>query len=281
MDTRTRSSSHAVFAQMALVGGLVVALLLLIVKPGLADGTPVATGAPADHGGGTDDAGRVHFGQIFSGTVVEVAGEDNVSTSDPADNIPIILYDVDVSQTLKGKAAGRVRIWYSGFDVQTPDYPAVGKLQVGARYLFFAGFNTDKQWYPVSDGVGVIPIADDQEESQLIATFQPLIKDYAQEARSIPAADPCEQVGSPEVRVSPKKAQQGDTIEVSAINLVRPQVSIWWDEAGETRLAVADVQADCSLTVEVVVPKTKPGKHQLLVQDARGKTAVAAITVPD
>lgn len=249
MDRRTRSFFLSVFAQVALVGGLVVALVLIIVKPGLADGTPVATGALTDHGGGTDEAGRVHFGQIFVGTVVDVAGEESVSTSDPTDSLPIILYDVDVSQTLKGEAAGSVRIWYSGFEVQTPDYPSVGKLQVGARYLFFAGFNTDKQWYPVSDGVGVIPIADDQEEAQLIATFQPLIKDYAQEARSIPAVDPCEEVGKPEVTVSPKKAQPGDSLEVAATNLVRPQVSIWWDEAGETRLAVADVQADCSLTV--------------------------------
>jgi hypothetical protein len=278
---RTRSSFQSLFAQVTLVGGLVVALVLLIVKPGLADGTPVAPGALTDQGGGTDEAGRVRFGQIFIGTVVAVAGEESVSTSDPTDNIPIILYDVDVSQTLKGEAAGRVRIWYSDFDAPPFDYPAVGKLQVGMRYLFFAGFNPDEQRYPVGDGVGVIPIADDQEEAHLVATFQPLIKDYAQEAKSIPAADPCEQVGQPEVRVLPQKAQSGDMIEVSATNLVRPQVSIWWDDAGEACLAVADVQADCSLTVEVVIPKAEPGKHQILVQDARGKSAVAEIAVTD
>jgi hypothetical protein len=214
-------------AHVTLVGGLVVALVLLIVKPGLADGTPVAPGALADHGGGTDEAGRVHFGQIFIGTVVEVAGEDSVATSDPDDSIPVILYDVDVSQALKGEAAGRVRIWYYDFDSPTFDYPAVGKLEVGQQYLFFAGFNPDEQLYPVGDGVGVIPIADDQEEAQLVATFQPLIEDYARQAKDIPAPDPCEQVGQPEARVSPQKVQPGDTIEVEATNLVRPQVLIW------------------------------------------------------
>lgn len=244
MDMRTRSSFRLLFSQVALVGGLVAALVLLIVEPGHADGTPVATAALTDHGDGTDEAGRVHFGQIFIGTVVAVAGKDTVSTSDPTDDIPVILYDVDVSETLKGEAAGRVQIWYNGFDVPPFDYPAIGKLQVGARYLFFAGFNPDEQRYPVGDGVGVIPIADDQEEAQLIATFQPLIEDYAREARSIPAADPCEEVGNLEALVSPNRAQPGDMVEVSASNLVRPQVSIWWDEAGGTRVAVADVQAD-------------------------------------
>ena len=125
----------------------------------------------------------------------------------------------------------------------------------------------------------MIPIHNDQEAAHLVATIEQLLDDAGQEATPVAQRDPCEGVGRPQVSISPSVGHPGNQIVVSATNLVRPQAVVWWDRRGQERLAVADVQADCSLTVAVRIPHTAPGEHRLMVQDARGYSARAHITI--
>lgn len=267
-----------------LVLGLVLSMVAVPTARGdAADmATPVAMGAVYDSSLPLNDEGRAMFGNIFIGTVVAVAGRDRILSSDPEDpGLPVIIYDVDVEQTLQGEATGRVRIWYEGFDHKgeyTVDGEPVGELAVGERYLFFAGFNPDEQWYPVNASIGVLAVKNDRAEAELVARFAPLIRQAARQADQPPAPDPCEQAGRPAVSVEPPRAQPGDTVRLSGRDFVRPQVSVWWD-GFKRRLATADVDATCAIAVDVTVPADEPGEHRLIVQDARGARAEAVIVV--
>ncbi|MDQ2655482.1 MAG: hypothetical protein M3Z20_20830 [Chloroflexota bacterium] len=258
-------------------------LLPLDPSPGLAEAPATPAPAEANVASAVIDDNRLRFGSIFLGTVVAVTGEDIIPSSDPTDSLPVILYAVEVSQTLRGEAAGRVEIWYYDFTSQSPDisdYGATGLLQVGARYLFFAGFDPIENVYPVADGVGVIPIHNDQEAAHLVASIEPLIAEAAHEEAQGLRRYSCGRVSRPEVSASPAVGKPGDRVVVSATYLVRPQASIWWnDPAGKERLAAVVVQEDCSFTVEVRIPNVAPGEHRVVVLDARGETASADITV--
>ena len=260
------------------VVGIALTAVLAVSKGGRADGTPVPVGLVYDSMIPPTDEGRAQFGQIFIGEVIAVAGEDTIPTSDPEDVLPVILYDVEVEQTLKGEAAGRVRIWYEGFDYRGPDSKKAEELRIGDRYLFFAGFDPANGWYPVNAGLAVVPINNRGEVADLIATFEPLIQRAERRADRIPAEDACEQAGQPVISVEPTEGAQGDTVRVSGANFVRPEVSIWWDGA-EERLATGTVADDCSMTVEVTIPKADPGDHRIVVRDARAEAAEATFTV--
>jgi hypothetical protein len=274
----TRTGRDLVLLYGLLVAGLVLASVLVGSMPGRASGTPIPDESAYDTMNPPTDEGRAQFGQVFIGEVVAVAGEDKIPTSDPEDALPVIIYDVDVKQTLKGEAADRVRVWYEGVDYKGPDYKSAGELQVGERYLFFAGYNPDRDWYPVNAGIGVLPIKNDKVEADLVATFEPLIRKAERHPEQTSAPDPCEEVGQPKMTVEPQQGRAGDQVRVSAENLVRPEVALWWDDPGY-RLATASVRDNCSMTVEVTIPKADPGDHKIVVQDARGESAEAAFDV--
>lgn len=274
----TRVGRGTALASTLFVVRIVLAGVLLAAMPGRADGTPVPDMVAYDTMIPPTDEGRAEFGQIFIGEVVAIAGEDTIPTSDPEDVLPVIIYDVDVKQTLKGQAADRVQVWYEGFDYKGPDYKSAGALRVGERYLFFAGFAPDKGWYPVNAGLGVLPIENDREEADLVATFEPLIRRAEHQPQQIPSADPCERVGQPTITVAPRQGRVGDAVTVSADNLVRPEVSIWWDGTDE-RLTTAQVDDDCSMTVAIAIPKADVGEHTIVVHDARGESASVSLEV--
>jgi hypothetical protein len=274
----TRIGRGAAVAYTFVVVGLALSGVLIASMPGRADGTPVPELAAYDTMIPPTDEGRAQFGQLFIGEVVAVAGEDKIPTSDPEDVLPVIIYDVEVEQTLKGQAAGRVQVWYEGFDYTGPDQKPAGELQVGERYIFFAGFDPDNDWFLVNASLGVLPIKNDKAEAELVATFEPLIRRAERRAEPVPAPDPCEEVGQPTITVEPQQGRVGDAVTVSAENLVRPEVSIWWDGT-DHRLTTATVTDDCSMTVEVAIPKADTGEHQIVVQDARGESAAASFEV--
>jgi hypothetical protein len=239
-----------------LVVGLVLASMLVASLPGRASGTPVPDGGIFDTMIPPTDEGRTQFGEIFVGEVVAVTGKDEIPTSDPEDDLPVIIYDVDVIRTLKGQAADRVQVWYEGFDFKGPDYKSVGELQAGQRYLFFAGFDPDRGWYPVNAGLGVLPIKDDATEADLVATYEPLIRQQERNVEQVLAPNPCENAGQPTVAIDQKRGRSGDEITVSAENLAPPEVSLWWD-GNDRRLATGTVKGDCSMTAQVTIPKAR------------------------
>lgn len=271
--------ARAIIVSYALVVvGLALSAVLFVSMASRAAGTPVPGENISDTMFPPTDEGRARFGQIFVGEVVAMAGEDTIPTSDPEDALPVILYDVEVEQTLKGEASGRVRIWYEGFEYRGPDAGKVGTLRVGERYLFFAGFDPDKGWYPVNAGLGVLSINSQREATDLVATFEPLIRGAERRSDQLPSVDACEEVGQPLITVEPQQGAVGDTVRLTGTNFVRPEVSIWWDGTKD-RLATARVGDDCSIAREMTIPDADPGAHRFIVRDARGQSAEAKITV--
>lgn len=234
------------------------------------------------------DEGRARYGNIFVGEVLKASGEDIISSTDPQDKLRAILYDVEVEQTLQGDASGRVTIWYEGADYRGPDsggsgYVHEGELKVGERYLFFAGFNDIKNWYPVNATYGVIPVEDDRRAAELVGAFEPLIREAEQlaqqEARAVDEIDRCEHpTQSPTISVEPVRGATGDKVRVTGTGFIRPQVSIWWDGMKE-KLTSTSVELSCEITKGVTIPKAVPGKHRIVVQDAGGNTAEATFEV--
>ena len=262
-----------------LIGGLTLSAVLFASVAGQTTGTPTAEGVAYDTMIPATDEGRARFSNIFVAEVVGVAGEDKLPTNDPKDFIRIIYYDVEVEQTLKGDATGRVRIRYDGADDRSPDAPGARELRVGERILFAAGDRSDEGWYPVSAGLGVVPIENDAEAAALMAKYERLIPAVEQQQRSAAAAaDPCEQVGVPTIDVQPRRGAPGEQVRITGTNFVRPEVSIWWDGT-KTRLATADVGADCTVTKNITIPRAEPGEHRIIVQDAREERAEATIEV--
>jgi hypothetical protein len=198
-------TTRMVFVVIAIISGWTM-LLTQSPSPGLAEGpaTPVRTTFHASSV--VIDDYRLGFGKVFLGTVVAVTGEDVILASDPTDSLPVILYDVEVARSLRGNVPGRVEIWYNGFtdkSVEIDEYGPTGPLQVGARYLFFAGFDPIENVYPVADGVGVIPIHDDHEAAHLVAMFEPHLEEAAREDAQRAQRYSCGHVSRPVVRVSP------------------------------------------------------------------------------
>jgi hypothetical protein len=287
-QTRTRNRQHLVVTYMALAVGMALSVTLLASLGGRASEPATPAASPKGEETGIDydsmiadtDEGRAQFGQIFIGRVIAVAGTEELPTSDPEDVIPIILYDVEVEQTLKGEAKGVVRVWYEGFDSHSAD--DVGdprKLREGERLLFFAGFNPDKDRYPVNAGIGVIPIGNEGEAGDLVATFAPLIRQAERNPHQPPPPDPCEQPGEPaSIALDPERGAVGDVVRLTGGPFLRAEVAIWWDDR-DMLLGAAEVGTDCTIDAEVTIPKTEPGKHRIVVEDARGRRGEAKIEV--
>ena len=277
-NLRIRTTTGVGLAYACVVLGIVLASTLIASLASRAAGTPVAEEIVYDTMLPPTNEGRARFGEIFIGEVIAIVGKDTIPTSDPEDVLPVILYEVQVEQTLKGAPAGRVRIWFEGFDYRGPDSQKAGELRVGERYLFFAGFDPENNWYPVNAGLGVLPVKSDREAATLAATFEPLIREAARRADQVPEVDPCEKVGLPTISVEPQQGDAGDEVRVSGNNFVRPEVSIWWDGT-EERLTSATTEVDCSIATEVTIPKDKTGTHRIVVLDARGQSAEATFEI--
>lgn len=256
--------------------GLALSSMLLFSMGGRAEGTPIAGGITYDIALPNTDEGRARYGNIFFAEVVAVAREDRIWASDPNDILLAIIYDVDVQQTLKGNAAGRVQIWYEGFDYQGPEWVSIGKLVVGERYIFFAGYSPANEWYPVNAGLGVKPIRDDKAGADLVAIFTPLIRAVEQLATPVPRVYPCEDPGEPILTVASGKTRAGGKVRLTGENFVRPNVAIWWDGT-DIPLVTADVGESCSFYVEVKLPRDDPGTHSIRAEDARGESAEVPI----
>lgn len=289
MPNRDRQNARNLAATYAaLAVGIALSLILLASLSGLAfadqppSASPEAESAAIAYDAmiSNTDEGRAQFGQIFIGTVIRVAGRNELATSDPEDTIPIILYDVEVNQALKGDAKGVVRVWYEGFNAETPDDAGnPGRLQQGERFIFFAGYNPNKDWYPVNASIGVIPIENERHLAALVATFEPLILQAERNARQPAPADPCEQRNqNAVVAVDPDQGAVGDEIWLTGGPFARAEVAVWWDDR-DLLLDAAMVGDDCSIGTALTIPKADPGSHRILVEDALGNQATATIEV--
>ncbi len=292
---RHNTPSVVLFNAMVVAGlGLSALLLASITSRAADDATPVAAtpqeSVAYDMMIPANDEGRARFGNIFVGEVISVLGEDSIPSTDPEFSLRVILYDVAVEQTLQGAASDHVTVWYEGadyfgYDSTGPGYQHSGELNVGERYLFFAGYDGDAKWYPVNATIGVIPIKDDREAADLVAKFEPLIRDAeqlaAQQARQPREIDPCEEPTSPPtISLEPSRGSPGSIVRVTGDDFIRLQVSIWWDGMNE-KLASTSVSLGCEISMGVTIPDAKPGQHRIIVTDAAGRTAEATFEVVD
>jgi hypothetical protein len=283
---KTRPMRHLIVPFLALAVGIALSVTLLASLGGRALGTPTPAASPEgeetgivfDMGISGTDEGRAQFGEIFIGTVIRVAGTDELPTSDPEDVITIILYDVEVEQTLKGEAKGVVRVWYEGFDSHSADDVVnPRKLREGERLLFFAGFNPDTQEYPVNAGIGVIPIGNERQTADLVATFAPLIRQAERNPHQPPPPDPCEHPSEPaSITAEPARGAIGEAVRLTGGPFARAEVAIWWDDH-DTLLDAAPVETDCTIDTKVTIPQADPGKHRIVVEDAYGRKTEATI----
>jgi hypothetical protein len=232
--------------------------------------------------------GRAQFGNIFLGTVIAVSGQETIPTSDPEDILRVILYQVQVDQTLQGDAAGQVQVWYEGADYRGPDtagpgYRHSGELRIGNRYLFFAGFNPETGEYPVNATIGVLPVKNDRHAANLVATFEPVIRDAerkaAAQARQAQGIDPCEHpTAPPSITVEPGRGTVGDAVRITGGPFIRPEAPVWWD-GRRVLLAAAPIATDCTTDTVVRIPPAEPGTYRISIQDAGGNEARARFEV--
>ena len=133
--------------------------------------------------------------------------------------------------------------------------------------------------YPVSAGVGVVPIGSDRRAEELVATFVPPDRQAERSARQVAAEDPCERPsGPPAIAVEPRRGKAGDEVRLTGGPFARPEVAVWWD-GRDALLDAAEVGTDCAIGTKVKIPKAEPGIHRIVVRDALGRKAEATIEV--
>lgn len=225
-----------------------------------------------DFGGQGTNADRAAMPEIFLGRVVTRDGEANAAEPE-SDPLIVPAFKVDVETTLKGEAAGQIRL--AVYMSEFTDELEGGPIEIGGRYLFAASEpgETD-QTYFIVEGDGNIPIASDEEAAALIAEFELLIDEYPQ--RSGPSEpgeeiDPCDTlVANPTIDIDPNQGKPGRTVRVTARRLAAPEAGIWWRNL-QNLAAIGTVRADCTMTEQITVPRdARPGRYDIIVIDARG-----------
>lgn len=217
--------------------------------------------------------GQAQFGNIFIGSVLREAGKDEIPSSLPERSLPVLLYDVTVDRTLKGDVSGEVRIWYQGFNATDPDDPSRPTLKPGDRALFFAGYNPETDEYPVDARIGTILINSDGEARELVALYEPLIRDAERNGRGERKPDPYETPDSePTISVEPVRGSIGDQVSVTGGPFARAEVAVSWDgpQGGMVGVPVGE---DCGADGFVVVPELPAGEHTIIVRDALDREA--------
>jgi hypothetical protein len=280
---------RSLHAYSALAAGLTLSAMLLADLSGRANETAVPQGTPEpgiivfDTVGSAMDEGRAEYGDVFIGTVLSVAGKEELPSSDPDFSTMLIFYDVAVEETLNGSASGQVRVRIYGADLESPDFPDAQKLEVGERYMFFGGFISDGEYYSIAAGRGVILIRDDAQAAQLEATYEPLIRaaerEVAAQARQAQAVDPCEHpTAPPAITVEPSRGAVGDAVRLTGGPFIRPEAPVWWD-GRRVLLAAAPIATDCTTDTVVTIPPAEPGAYRISIQDAGGNEAKARFEV--
>lgn len=274
---RSLNQASFIIPYTVLAAGMALSTVFMASIVAQAANTPTPTGTPTifDESGSSDfilpptDEGRAQFGNSFVGEVISFVGEEQIPTSDPEEDYRVYIYDVRVEQTLTGDASGQARI-----KLDDPSgLPDAQTLSVGERYLFFAGYDPATDRYPVDPVVGVLPIENDRQAVELVATFEPLIRQAERRAAreaSLASGDPCEQPSQePIIAVQPQQGRPGDQVRVTGGPFIRAEVPVSWD-GKDGFLTAALVAPDCTIDVMVTIPQADAGEHRILVYDAGG-----------
>lgn len=215
---------------------------------------------------------NAQYGNLFLGTVLREAGQVETPLSNDF-SLVNYLYDVEVDQTLKGSASGVVLVYFHSIELFAPEDREAAKLHPGDRALFIAGYNPEDDWYPVSADQGVERVASDQQAAELVALYEPLIREAERNPRQPAAPDPCETPSSdPQVTLSETSGTVGNDFHLTGGPFARAEVAVSWDDSRDQTVGVP-VGENCQEDGSVEVPDLTPGQHTLVVEDALGRTA--------
>lgn len=243
------------------------------VAPGR-DGDPVEMDVEGD----TSHAGLVAASEhVFVGRIVRVNRVENQPTSRPNRSYRVTFYAVDVEETLKGNATGRVEVRLPPGEVVGPEEGA-DRLPNGRPLLFFTGRRSAAGRYPVgTPGYGTIPIANDRQRANLIAEFRALI------ARPAPAVDqaprqPAAGAVAPTVTLDPRSGAPGGSVMVMGRGWNGTEVRVLWGDGAAPVTAL--VEPDGVFRIAVTVPNAAAiGPHEITVRGTDGFAATATFQV--
>lgn len=210
------------------------------------------------------------------GRVADRDGEIDIGIEEP---LVLPIFAVDVETSIEGQAQGRVRV--AVFETESPEDLGGSQIVVGDRYLFAAD-GPDQGLYWLDEGLGSLRVASDSEAAALVAHYQQLIAQLAQNPPPRPQTDPCEFLTeNPKIDIDPDEGKAGRNVRVHAKRVANPVVKVYWRNKNN-RVGKEDVSQSCAADITISVPNdAKPGRYDIIIVDARGLEASEKFHVTD